>query len=56
MKGDINKKQYEKPIVTRVRLSVEERVLQSCRSETEFNRTGFEPPACWGMSECLKTP
>jgi len=56
MKSDIYKKQYEKPTLTRVRLSVEQRVLQSCRSETEFNRTGFEPPSCWEIGECLKTP
>jgi hypothetical protein len=54
-RSDMRKKQYGKPRLTRVSLSVEQRVLQSCRSLTEFNMSGWDYPDCHEMEACWKT-
>jgi hypothetical protein len=55
MKDETVRKRYEKPSVTRVRLSVEHNVLQGCRGGFP-NVTGADPTLCWVNQFCLKTP
>ena len=49
------RKPYEKPRVTRVRLSVEHNVLQGCRA-TYPNMTGTDVFECFELLLCEKTP
>jgi hypothetical protein len=55
MKQQNRKKPYEKPQVTRVRLTVEHSVLQGCHSNLP-NQTGADSVLCWVNQLCLKTP
>jgi hypothetical protein len=45
------KKPYEKPLVTRVRLKVEQNVLQGCNQELP-NMSGSEKVLCYSLLEC----
>ena len=51
----VEKKPYDKPQVTRVRLVTEENVLQGCRGEFP-NKTGEDPVFCYSLSLCEKSP
>jgi hypothetical protein len=55
MTRQVGKKQYEKPTLTKVRLTVEHSVLQGCRGGYP-NKTGEDPYLCWVDQLCLKTP
>jgi len=48
------KKPYEKPLVTRVRLKVEQKVLQNCRGESP-TMSGYDKLACYQLSGCQLT-
>ncbi len=51
-----SRKPYRKPVVTRVKLSVEHNVLQGCHSNLP-NPTGApDAEACWTTEFCLKAP
>jgi hypothetical protein len=56
MKRKTAKKPYEKPLVTRVRLSVQHNVLQSCRNETEPGMSPYVYPECHLYDLCLTDP
>ena len=45
------KKPYEKPLVTRVGLKVEQNVLQGCRQEFP-NMSGYDKLACYRDLAC----
>ena len=49
------KKPYEKPRVTRVRLSVEHNMLQGCHAGLP-NMTGFGQFECFELFACEKPP
>ena len=55
MRRQAGKKPYEKPNLTRVRLSVEHSVLQGCNSNLP-NLTGEDATLCWVNQTCQKTP
>jgi hypothetical protein len=55
MSNPPGKKRYEKPKLTRVKLSVERSVLQGCRGEWQ-NITGEDPTECWALELCWKEP
>lgn len=56
MKGRTGKKPYEKPLATRVRLSVEHMVLQTCRSLAEPSMSPYAYPECYINNRCLDKP
>jgi hypothetical protein len=56
MKRQTDKKPYQKPLVTRVRLSVEHNVLQSCRSVAEPGMSPYAYPECYIEHYCLDKP
>jgi hypothetical protein len=55
MRRPTGKKPYEKPSLTRVRLTVEHNVLQGCHSGLP-NQTGEDELSCWVIGLCSKTP
>jgi hypothetical protein len=50
------KKPYEKPLVTRVRLSVEHNVLQGCRGGYSNMSGPWDNFECFELLVCEKTP
>lgn len=53
MRSRDGKRPYEKPLVTRVRLSIEHSVFQQCHSNMA-NQTGTDLEECWVYQLCMK--
>ena len=56
MKRRESKKPYKKPEVTRVKLSIEHKVLQGCHSNLPNPTGALDDETCWTLEFCSKDP